>query len=204
MPNIDVSTIEGFDTMSAEEKVAALTAYELPEMPDMSKFVSKDAFDKKASEAALLSKQLKGKMTEEDQRKADLEAKEEERNRQMEELRQQNETFQNQIKALERKGLVADYSKELLRLNYDEKSAADLAEALVGGDSKKIFTLMRAHDESRAAAVKQELTRQSPQPDGNATSSERRIDVEIAKAISADLPSGSNAGKSFREMFGAH
>lgn len=59
MPNIDVSTIQGFDAMSADEKVSALLAYEIPENVDMTKYVSKETFDKKASEAAKLARDLK-------------------------------------------------------------------------------------------------------------------------------------------------
>lgn len=59
MPNIDVSTIQGFDAMSADEKVNALLSYEIPEAVDMTKYVSKETFDKKASEAAKLARDLK-------------------------------------------------------------------------------------------------------------------------------------------------
>lgn len=59
MPNIDVSTIQGFDAMSADEKVNALLSYEIPEAVDMTKYVTKETFDKKASEAAKLARDLK-------------------------------------------------------------------------------------------------------------------------------------------------
>lgn len=63
--------IENYESMTPEEKVAALEAYE----PDMSGFVAKSVFDKKASEAADLSKQLKSRMSEDEAKKAE-EAKE--------------------------------------------------------------------------------------------------------------------------------
>ena len=71
MAVIDVSTIEGYEGMTAEQKVEALTKFEIPESVDLSKYVSKDVFDKKASEAAGLSKQLKEKMTEDEKKKAE-------------------------------------------------------------------------------------------------------------------------------------
>ena len=58
MANIDTATIEGFEGMTAEEKVSALLKLDIPDAVDLSKFVSKETFDKKASEAANLSKQL--------------------------------------------------------------------------------------------------------------------------------------------------
>ena len=52
MANIDVTTIQGFDGMTAEQKVEALLKLDIPERIDMSKYVSKETADKYASEAA--------------------------------------------------------------------------------------------------------------------------------------------------------
>ena len=70
MPNIDTSTIEGFQDMTAEQKVEALLKAEIPEAVDLSQYVAKKTFDEKASEAAELSKKLKGKMSEDEAAKA--------------------------------------------------------------------------------------------------------------------------------------
>lgn len=51
MPKIDTSKIEGFADMTAEQKLAALESYDIPE-PDYSGYVKKDVYDKAASEAA--------------------------------------------------------------------------------------------------------------------------------------------------------
>ena len=74
MAKIDISTIEGYSEMTAEEKLAALEAMELPE-PDFTGWVKKDALDKVASEAASYKKQLREKMTAEEE-KAEREAEE--------------------------------------------------------------------------------------------------------------------------------
>ena len=74
MARIDISSIEGYAEMTAEEKLAALEALELPE-PDFTGWVKKDALDKVASEAATYRKQLRVKMTAEEE-KAEREAKE--------------------------------------------------------------------------------------------------------------------------------
>ena len=74
MPNINTSSIEGFEGMTAEQKVEALLKLEIPEAVDMSKFISKELFDKKASEAANLSKQLREKQTDDEAAKAEQEA----------------------------------------------------------------------------------------------------------------------------------
>lgn len=64
MATIDTSTIEGFDGMTADEKVTALLGLQIPDVVDLSGYVAKSVFDTKATEAANLSKQLKAKTTE--------------------------------------------------------------------------------------------------------------------------------------------
>ena len=64
MATIDTSTIEGFDGMTADEKVTALLGLQIPDAVDLSGYVAKSVFDTKATEAANLSKQLKTKTTE--------------------------------------------------------------------------------------------------------------------------------------------
>lgn len=63
MATIDTSTIEGFDNMTADEKVTALLGFQIPDAVDLTGFVRKDVFDAKATEAANLSKQLRNKTT---------------------------------------------------------------------------------------------------------------------------------------------
>lgn len=64
MATIDTSTIDGFDDMTADEKVTALLGLQIPDAVDLSGYVAKSVFDTKATEAANLSKQLKAKNTE--------------------------------------------------------------------------------------------------------------------------------------------
>lgn len=64
MANIDTSTIEGFDGMTADEKVTALLGLQIPDSVDLSGYVKKDVFDTKATEAASLARQLNAKTTE--------------------------------------------------------------------------------------------------------------------------------------------
>lgn len=64
MATIDTSAIEGFDGMTADEKVTALLGLQIPDAVDLSGYVAKSVFDTKATEAANLSKQLKAKITE--------------------------------------------------------------------------------------------------------------------------------------------
>lgn len=72
---IDITKMEGYrEDMTAEEKLALYSSYEFT--PDYTGYVKKDVFDKKASEAAELSRNLKSykekEMTDE-QRRAEAE-----------------------------------------------------------------------------------------------------------------------------------
>ena len=57
--NIDTTTIEGFDSMTPEQKVEALLKVEVPDKVDLSGYVKKDLFDKTASELAEAKKTIK-------------------------------------------------------------------------------------------------------------------------------------------------
>lgn len=70
MPNIDTSTIEGFDAMSAEDQVKALLGLDIPEKVDLSGYVKKELLDKTASDLAAAKRSLKEKMTSEEAAKA--------------------------------------------------------------------------------------------------------------------------------------
>ena len=65
---IDVTKIEGYSEMSAEEKLAALESYTIPD-PDYTGYVKKDAFDKAASEAAEWKRKHNALLSEEEQKR---------------------------------------------------------------------------------------------------------------------------------------
>lgn len=65
MAKIDVSKIEGYAEMSAEDKLKALEAFDIPD-PDYSGYVDKKLFDKTASELAEKKKELRNKLSEDE------------------------------------------------------------------------------------------------------------------------------------------
>ena len=72
MAKIDVSTIEGFANMTAEQKAEALANYEFPD-PDYTGYVKKDVFDKTASELASWKKKHNELLSEEERKKLENE-----------------------------------------------------------------------------------------------------------------------------------
>lgn len=138
--------IENYENMTLEEKVAALEAYE----PDMSGFVSKATFDKKASEAAELSKQLKSRMSEEEAQKAkDAEDR---------------AALVARVEELEREKKVSGYMSSYLAMGYDEKLAKSSAEALANGDMDVVFKNQKTFAENREKTLRAELLKQTPPP----------------------------------------
>ena len=151
MGKFDVTKIEGYESMSAEDKVKALEAYEFEE-PDMSGFVSKETFDKTASELATKKKELKAKMTEDEAKKiAEAEEK---------------EALQTRIAELEAKEKIADNKAQFLALGYSEADATSTAKALVDGDLVTVFRNIKAHQDAFEKKVRADVLAETPRPDG--------------------------------------
>ena len=168
MPNIDTSTIEGFDAMSDADKVAALLKVEVPEAFDSSKYVSKDVFDKKASEAASLSKQLRDKQTDDEAKKADEE--------------KLFNDMKEKIEKLEKEKAFSDLTSYYISLGYDKDLAADTAKARMEGDQKKEFANGEKHRQALEKKIKEELMKDTPRPGGAGAGSDGK-DPAVEKAI---------------------
>lgn len=151
MAKIDITKVDGFkENMTAEEKLALYEAYELPDAPDMSKFVSKELFDKKASEAAGYSKELKARMTAEEQKEAERAAREAERDALLESLR--------------RDKAVSERKAKYLAFGYDEKLAAETAKAFADGDMDTVDKNHALHIENVRKAERAASLAGDPKP----------------------------------------
>lgn len=146
---IDFTKINGYETMTAEEKLAAIEAMELPD-PDMSGFVKKDLLDRANSEAANYKRQLREKMSEGEQAAA----------AQAEAL----EAMKGELEALRQEKAVADLTKRWMGIGYSEALAAETAKAMAAGEMDKIFKNHATFIAEREKALKAELLRQTPAP----------------------------------------
>ena len=146
---IDTTQIPNFDELPEEAK-SAILGMEFADAPDMSQFVAKATFDKKASEAAELSKQLKSKMTQEEQTAA----------KQAEVLA----AMQAELEALRADKTISEYTAQFLGLGYDEKLAKTTAEALHKGDMATVFKNQAAFVAEREKAMKADLLKSTPVP----------------------------------------
>lgn len=141
--------IQGYESMTAEQKLEALESYEF----DMSDYVSKAQFDKAASEAASFKKQLREKMTEEEANKA----KEADEKAQL----------MARLQELETERTIGVYVNSYLGLGYDEKLAKETAKALAEGNMETVFKNQKIHLESAEKNLKAELLKMTPAPQIN-------------------------------------
>lgn len=149
MAKINLATIEGYESMTAEKKLAALEALELPD-PDYSGYVKKDLLDKATSEAAGYKKQLREKMTQDEQ----TQAKQEEAFKAM----------QEELDALRKEKTLADYTKRWMGVGYDESLATATAQAMVSGDLDTVFKNHAKYIADREKVLKTELLKSTPTP----------------------------------------
>ena len=183
--NIDTSTIDGFDSMTAEQKVEALLKVEVPEKVDLASYVKKDLFDKTASELAEAKKAAKAKMTEEEAAAAEREAKWAE--------------MEAKLKELETEKTISTYKASYLAMpGFDEKLAEETAKALADGDMKKVFDNQQKANAAYEKKLRAEMVKQDPKPDG-AGGDDKKEDsaVEYARKLGkqrADALKNANEG----------
>ena len=149
MGKIDTTKIEGYDTMTPEQKLAALEAFET-DAPDYAGYIKKDLFDKTASELADHKKQLKAKMTEDEQKEAERAAKEAERDA--------------LLASLQKDKSVSDTKAQFLGLGYEAALAEETAKAMVEGDMAKVFANQKKHLDEVEKKVRAEALKETPKP----------------------------------------
>lgn len=146
MAKIDVSKLAGYDSYPDEVK-KAIEGYEIPDA-DYTGYVKKDVFDKKASEASELSKQLKAKMTE--QELADAESE------------KAFADMKAELETLKREKTVSGYKAKYLGLGYDEKLADETAIAMADGKTDIVFANQQKFLENQKKAIEAEALNKQP------------------------------------------
>ena len=144
---IDITTIEGYADMTAEEKLAFLENYEFEvPKPDYTGWIEKTKFDKTASEAADWRRKYEAKLTDEEKKS---QAHEEELT-----------TLREAVAQMETEKKAANYKAEYLKIGYDEALAESTAKALINGDTMTVFAnhsqFLEAHDKQMRAAIMDE------------------------------------------------
>ena len=149
MAKIDISKIEGYENMTAEEKLAALEAFDIPE-PDYTGFVRKDVADKYASEAAGYKKQLREYMSEEEAAKA--------------KAAEDMAAVMEELATLRTEKAIGEYTTQFMGIGYTEELAKATATALQKGDMSVMFKNHAKFVAEREKALKAELLVNTPTP----------------------------------------
>ncbi len=140
----DFTKLDGYKPeMSPEEKLALLDKYE-PDKPDLTGYIQKSTFDKTASELAEAKRQLKAKMSEDEQKEAERAAAE--------------AAIKAELESLRKDKTITEHKAQYLALGYDETLAGETAKAFAEGDFAKVFANQKLFVENlkkaeRAAAL---------------------------------------------------
>ena len=153
MARVDVTKIDGYEDMTAEQKLEAVLNYEV-EATNTEETKYKNLLNKANSEAAEYKRKLKElqeqKLT--DEEKAKIEREESERA-----LREENE-------ALKKAQKLSEYKANYLANGYNDELATKTAEALLNGDMTTVFANQKTFAESVKAKAKEELLNSTPDP----------------------------------------
>ena len=191
---IDTTVIEGFESMTAEQKVEALLKVEVPEKIDLSGYVKKDLFDKTASELAEAKKTIKGKMSEDEAAKAQADADRKALEDKYTILKEAGPSMPVEITGLTEVPAAGD----LFDAVEDEKLARETAEALFDGNMEKVFENQQKANAAYEKKLRADLVKQDPKPDGAGGGSEEKDEaVEFAKKLGkqrADALKNANEG----------
>lgn len=143
---IDTTKIEGYADMTAEEKLAALEAYEV----ETAGLVKKELLDKAASEAASYKKQLREKLSADEQAQAERD--------------EQFKTMQTELETLRTEKAIDLATKKWMSLGYDEALATETAKAMVSGNTEKVFANHAKFIAEKEKNLRAQLLKDTPTP----------------------------------------
>lgn len=170
---VDVSSIEGYAEMSAEDKVKALESFEYNDNAEELKRY-KDANSKANSEAAEYKRQLKAL-----QEKASEGSSESEK--QLAELKGQIETLQKEKNIADRKASFLAFGSGMT-----DENAMKAAEAFTNGDSESFFNTMKSFIAEHDKAFKAELLKTTPRPDSEGGKAPEMTKEKLSKMSLAE------------------
>lgn len=176
---LDTSKIDGYENMTAEEKVIALESLEMPKVDDDEVVKLRNALNKASSETAEWKRQYKQKLTDEERRQAEEQEKEVAR------LENEN-AMKERIAQLESEKAISKNKAEFLALGYDDELATASAEAMVKGDTQTLFANQKVFNDRLEAQHKASLLENQPSlTNGNSPTAKTITRAEIMAIKSA-------------------
>ena len=178
MAKIDVSKIEGYASMSAEDKVKALEALEYEDNTVELERLKK-ANDKLSSESAEWKRKHNALLSEEEKKKQEDADK----------LAQ----MEKELSDLRKDKTISEFKAKLIAQGYDEALASDTAQAMADGDTAKVFANQGKFLEDYAKKVKADAMKKTPKPPAGDGSS----DIDYSKKIEEAQQSGDMAAVAY-------
>ena len=185
--SFDWTKVAGYrEDMTADEKLALLDNQEedtqapaAPAEPEQeqkptkpaSGLISKVQFDKVASELAKVKKELRARMTAEEQKEADRMAS--------------DEAMRLELESLRREKTLSNYKASYLSQGYDERLADEAATAMADGDMDTVFALMKKQVANTEKALRAKILKEIPVPPAGETPGadmERKKEMESLRA----------------------
>ena len=166
---MDTTKIEGYENMTAEEKIAALEAYEF----DTTGLVSKATLDKATADAAEWKRKYNSTLSEAEQARIAAE-----------EARIATET---RLAELERKDKISTTKDQYIASGFKPDLALATAEAFVDGKMDVVLANVTKHAAEAAQAATDAALHQTPPPPASGSGNPGSInyDDKIAKAMEA-------------------
>lgn len=151
MAKIDTTKIVGYDTMSAEEKIAALEGYDVSvpapaETGEVTKL--KNMLSKANGEAADWKRKWNEKLTETERAEA--------------ERAEADKAMREELESLKRDKAVSGYVAKYLEVGYDSESANRAAKAMVDNDYTTIFAEMKTFVENKTKDIEAKALNRQP------------------------------------------
>lgn len=147
---IDVTKIEGYSDLSAEEKIALLEGYDFEETkPNNDEIVRlKNALNKASSDVADYKKQLREKQTEAERTEAERLEKE--------------KAMLEELEGFRKEKTVSDYRAKCLEAGYDSDLATATAKAMADGDFGTVFANLGTFIENRTKEIEANALKSQP------------------------------------------
>lgn len=165
---VDTTQIEGYDEMTAEEKIAALEGFEI-EPPKGEEEKLKELLSKRNAEIGEVKKKLRERMTAEEQaeadRKAALEAKD------------------ARIAELEKNEKLNSYTNAYMGIGFSAEDARRQAELLYEGDFMGVIANNKAHIDNVSKQALSDAITKSHLSTGEPPKSEDVDMVKLRKAM---------------------
>lgn len=155
---VDVSKIEGYETMSVEDKLKALEGFEFedpkPITDDGEVKKLREALSKSNSEAASWKRQLHEKMSDDERKEA--------------ERKEQAQKVEEELATLRRDKTIASLEKAYLAAGYPAELAAASAKAQAEGDTETVLkNQMQYLSDTKKTLESAALNKQPPLSVGN-------------------------------------